>query len=67
MALYFGRPKILSDERFNLLMDELALLNPKISMVLGQTERIRKIAYKYSHYKNFFFLGRGYELPIAME
>lgn len=57
----------MNDERFSSLIDELSELNAKISMILGQTERIRKIAYKYSHYKNFFFLGRGLELPVAME
>jgi glucosamine--fructose-6-phosphate aminotransferase (isomerizing) len=68
MALYFWHfGWELSEARYIELLEELALINPKISMVLGQTEQIRKIAYNYSQYKNFFFLGRSYELPIAME
>lgn len=67
MALYFGKIHGLDAERFSELIEELSVLKGKISMILGQTEHIRKVAYKYSHYKNFFFLGRLYELPVAME
>jgi glucosamine 6-phosphate synthetase-like amidotransferase/phosphosugar isomerase protein len=67
MALYFGKIHGLEAERFSELIEELSVLKGKISMILGQTEHIRKVAYKYSHYKNFFFLGRLYELPVAME
>jgi glucosamine--fructose-6-phosphate aminotransferase (isomerizing) len=35
--------------------------------VLLTSEAIRKIAEKYAKYGNFFFLGRLFELPIAME
>ncbi len=35
--------------------------------VLLSSEAIRKVAEKYAKYGNFFFLGRLFELPIAME
>ncbi len=35
--------------------------------LFSQSDTIKNIAEKYSRYENFFFLGRSYELPIAME
>lgn len=35
--------------------------------ILADTENIRAIAQELSQYKNFFYLGRQYQLPIARE
>lgn len=35
--------------------------------VLRSGEGIRQVAEKFTHHKNFFYLGRALELPIAME
>ncbi|KPJ56781.1 glutamine amidotransferase [Parcubacteria bacterium DG_74_2] len=34
---------------------------------LNQANKIKELAKKYSEYKNFFFLGRKYNYPIALE
>jgi glucosamine--fructose-6-phosphate aminotransferase (isomerizing) len=38
-----------------------------IEDVLEQSSNIRKIAQDFSKYKDFFFLGRHYQVPIARE
>lgn len=35
--------------------------------ILEQKEKIKKIAEKYNKYKDFFFIGRKYNYPIALE
>lgn len=35
--------------------------------ILDSSEQIRKVALDYTQFKNFFYLGRAQELPIAME
>lgn len=45
----------------------MEMLPTRIEALLGTSDAIREIAEKYAKYHNFFFLGRSYELPIAME
>lgn len=49
------------------LMVELAALPNKMRQMLKQSESIKKTAGKYSKYKNFLYLGRGYNYPAALE
>ena len=42
-------------------------LPEQIQKVLDQSEHIRKIAEKYAKYNDFFFLGRRYMYPTALE
>src|SRR5207253_125836 len=39
----------------------------QIASLLEQNDTIKKIALKYSQADDFFFLARGYTLPIALE
>jgi glucosamine--fructose-6-phosphate aminotransferase (isomerizing) len=48
-------------------MIELSKVPTMIEDVLADTANIRNIAKEISEYKNFFFLGRHYQLPIARE
>lgn len=48
-------------------MIELSKVPVMIEDILADTVNIRKIAEHISVYKNFFFLGRQYQLPIARE
>ncbi len=61
MSIYFSK-KDRSD-----LIHELAKLPGKIGLVLKQEEEIQKIAKILSRYKNFLYLGRGINYPVALE
>jgi len=50
-----------------LFLSELKSLPDKVESVLGQAEHIQSIAKKYARYKNFFYLGRRYMFPGALE
>jgi glucosamine--fructose-6-phosphate aminotransferase (isomerizing) len=49
------------------LLEELAALPNKIEAMLDDTSSIRAAAKKYVDYKNFLFIGRGYNYPVALE
>jgi glucosamine--fructose-6-phosphate aminotransferase (isomerizing) len=57
----------LPPERLEELVLALRALPDGIRAVLGMEERIRELALKYSHYRNFMFTGRGINYPIALE
>lgn len=66
-ALQFGRQRRLSVATGERVVKALLEIPEKIKLVLDQSEQIKKIAKKYSNYKNFFFLGRGMQYPAALE
>jgi glucosamine--fructose-6-phosphate aminotransferase (isomerizing) len=51
----------------NPLLKELSLLSSKIKEVLKKSEEIRKIAEEFKSSKNFLYLGRGINFPVALE
>ncbi|PIS02844.1 MAG: glutamine--fructose-6-phosphate transaminase (isomerizing) [Chlamydiae bacterium CG10_big_fil_rev_8_21_14_0_10_42_34] len=48
-------------------LDELKQIPAHVQKVLDQAPLIQKIAQKYCHYSNFFFMGRRYMYPTCME
>jgi len=67
LALYLGQKRGLSKAKYDKVMIELSKVPVMIEDILADTANIRKIAENISEYKNFFFLGRQYQLPIARE
>ena len=59
----------ITDENHADLKRALSLIPEKIAKILGQTEAIFKIADEYSkpEYRDFLYLGRGINFPIALE
>lgn len=49
------------------LLQELSDLPRKASEVLAQADTIRDTAKKYTNYRDFLFIGRGYGYPCALE
>jgi glucosamine--fructose-6-phosphate aminotransferase (isomerizing) len=45
----------------------LHLLPDQISQILGRNDEIREMAERYHLNKNFLYLGRGYNFPVALE
>lgn len=60
----------LSDGRSTLykpIISELLALPAKIDEVLAQSEEIKKLAKKYTDYRDFLYIGRGELYPAALE
>ena len=62
-----GHKKDLSYSMFEQLIDGLASIPDLIEQILADTSQIQAVAKTLSNYKNFFFLGKQYQYPIAEE
>jgi glutamine---fructose-6-phosphate transaminase (isomerizing) len=68
MALKIAHAKgTISEERFRALLVELQEVPEKVAGILKQTDKIKTIAEKYKDARDFLYLGRGYNFPIALE
>ncbi|NQD71227.1 glutamine--fructose-6-phosphate transaminase (isomerizing), partial [Sphingobacterium shayense] len=58
----------IEDTLFNKLLADLAKVPEHVQHILDeQVENIRDIAKKYTDARDFLYLGRGYNFPIALE
>lgn len=67
MALMLGRNRRLSRDDGMSLAKELERLPLMIEEVLEQAPAIERIARKYAHANDFFYIGRGCLYPVALE
>ncbi len=67
MALKFGRCRRLARQVGVDLCQEIESIPDMVEKVLAQNERISQIAEKYAKAEDFFFIGRGYLYPAALE
>jgi len=67
LCLMMARMRHMGKREGQDFLDALQKLPEQVQSVLDQSELIRKIAKKYAHYENFFFLGRGYMYPTSLE
>jgi glucosamine--fructose-6-phosphate aminotransferase (isomerizing) len=67
LAVHLGRMRMLSAKRSLEILRALAAVPQQLEQILSQNEALKKLAEKYSSAGDFFFLGRGYTFPIALE
>src|SRR6185295_18165118 len=67
LALLMGRIRMLSSSHGAQLLRALEAIPRQMESVLAQNETIRRIALKYAAAEDFFFLGRQYNFPAALE
>jgi glucosamine--fructose-6-phosphate aminotransferase (isomerizing) len=67
LAVHLGRLRNLSAKRALDVLHGLEALPKQIESILAQNNSLKKIAKKYAKADDFFFLGRGYTFPIALE
>ena len=59
--------KTLSDEMFHMLVNELQMIPDKMQWTLDHNKGIDQFAQMFTYARNFIYLGRGYNYPVAME
>jgi glucosamine--fructose-6-phosphate aminotransferase (isomerizing) len=57
----------ITEQRFQHLLDELDTISEKVATTLKLNDQIRQIAEKYKDARDFLYLGRGYNFPVALE
>lgn len=68
MAIAVARKKgSLHEDTFRRLLFELERIPHKIETVLQSDGKIKEIAEKFKDARNFIYLGRGYNFPVALE
>lgn len=67
ITLLIARRKNLNQPEGLEIIQEMQNLTSKVEMILKQNDLIEKIADKYVDCKNFLYLGRGYNFPVALE
>ena len=66
-TLFMARLRHMGKEEGQHLLTELKKIPQKLKQVLDKANDIAQIAKKYSHYKDFFFVGRRYMYATCLE
>lgn len=67
ITLMLARAKGMSKADGQVLAREIASLPAKVAHILDNKEPIRRIAEEFQHARNFLYLGRGANFPVALE
>ena len=67
LTILLGQRKKVKKVRRDRIIQELSTLPSKAEQILQTAQDIREIARKYSEQRNFLYLGRGYNYPVALE
>jgi glucosamine--fructose-6-phosphate aminotransferase (isomerizing) len=57
----------IDNKRFMHLLNELNDIPGKVPAILDSSKRIQQLAEKYKDARDFLYLGRGYNFPVALE
>jgi len=67
LTVFLGRKRGMSLVTGKRILNELQELPALAKKILDQADSIKELAQKYSEFRNFYFLGRKYNQPIALE
>lgn len=66
-ATLMGRIRMLGSNRGLQILRALEKVPEQMESILAQNDKIKEIALKYAQAEDFFFLGRQYSFPVALE
>lgn len=61
------RKGTIADQQYRAILVDLENIPKKVEIALKTNEQIEKIAAIYKDARNFLYLGRGYNFPVALE
>lgn len=67
ITVYFGREREMSLVMGRRIVSELSKIPELARKVLDHSSGIKELAKKYKDFKNFWFIGRKYNFPVALE
>jgi glucosamine--fructose-6-phosphate aminotransferase (isomerizing) len=67
LTLMIARTKAMSAEKGRSIVKEMKSLPDKVAKALKTGEMVMKIAEEFKDKRNFLYLGRGYNYPVALE
>ncbi len=66
-TLYLGRRRGLSVLEGRRIVEALRTLPGQVEEILAMNDEIRTLAEEYADARNFLYMGRGYQFPVALE
>ena len=66
-TLFFGRERQMSLKVGREIAEELKMIPAKVATILANKGQIEKLAKKYADARDFLFIGRKYNYPVALE
>lgn len=57
----------ISEEQFQEICRELVEIPAKMEVVLKQNDTVERLSNRFTYARNFLYLGRGYNYPVALE
>ncbi|MBO9615506.1 MAG: glutamine--fructose-6-phosphate transaminase (isomerizing) [Dyadobacter sp.] len=68
MAIAVAKRKgTISEETYRRLLVELETIPSKVEKVFENAAKIKEIAFIFTYARNFIYLGRGFNFPVALE
>ncbi len=67
LAVLMGRLRMLSAIRGRQILEALGEIPKQLESVLRQNDALARLAQKYTAAQSFFYLGRQYNFPVALE
>lgn len=68
MAIALAKKRgTISEELYRQLLIELENIPRKVEQVLRAADKVKEIAYIFTYARNFIYLGRGLNFPVALE
>ncbi len=67
LTLLFSRKKDMTADEGRIYLEELNRIPQHVNQILNNSKKISKIAKIYKDNKNFLYLGRGIQFPVALE
>ena len=67
LALFLARQRQMTLVEGRNMAEEMEKIPAKIKQILKLAPQIKRIAAKYKNFNDFFFLGRKYNYPVALE
>ena len=67
LALALSKGRTISSDEIVLHLKELVTIPEKAARILELDSQIKSIAERFKDAKNFLYLGRGYNFPVALE
>lgn len=67
LALSLGRSRRVGAGAGRELLQELAAIPQKVERIIAAREKIETIAREFKDHRNFLYLGRGVNFPVALE
>jgi glucosamine--fructose-6-phosphate aminotransferase (isomerizing) len=67
MGVLIGRRRHLSIEEGRRILKGLDLVPEQVARIVERRDRVREVAEKYARFQHFFYVGRKFNYPIALE